>query len=319
MKIERFSFSGTAGNALEAYIWSPDGEPKVILQVTHGMTEHMGRYEKLAEELAAQGVVTAGFDLPGHGRNPGRPDCASFGESGWKQTLADMHAFSQLLKKRYQNLPLVLLGFSLGSFLVREYLGALPEANVNDKQKNCMPAGAVIMGTGKQPFVVLSMIKKVVEGQIKKEGFNHTTPLVRKLSFGTYNQKFAPNRTDFDWLCADNEELEVYMTDPRRRENISSGLFWQLLDSMQRTGKPELCGRYPKDLPILLLSGADDPVGDAGKGVQAVAALFWKAGLTHVQIELIPHARHDLLHEEASGAAGQARELLKEFIKKCRQ
>ena len=82
MKIERFSFSGTAGNALEAYIWSPDGEPKVILQVTHGMTEHMGRYEKLAEELAAQGVVTAGFDLPGHGRNPGRPDCASFGESG---------------------------------------------------------------------------------------------------------------------------------------------------------------------------------------------------------------------------------------------
>ena len=175
------------------------------------------------------------------------------------------------------------------------------------------------MGTGTQPSVVLSMIKKVVEGQIKKEGFNHTTPLVRKLSFGTYNQKFAPNRTDFDWLCADNEELEVYMTDPLRRENISSGLFWQLLDSMQRTGKPELCGRYPKDLPILLLSGADDPVGDAGKGVQAVAALFWKAGLTHVQIELIPHARHDLLHEEASGAAGQARELLKEFIEKCRQ
>ena len=120
MKIERFSFSGTAGNALEAYIWSPDSEPKVILQVTHGMTEYMGRYEKLAEELAAQGVVTAGFDLPGHGRNPGRPDCASFGESGWKQTLADMHAFSRLLKKRYQNLPLVLLGFSLGSFLVRE-------------------------------------------------------------------------------------------------------------------------------------------------------------------------------------------------------
>lgn len=71
MKIERFSFSGTAGNALEAYIWSPDSEPKVVLQVTHGMTEHMGRYEKLAEELAAQGVVTAGFDLPGHGRNPG--------------------------------------------------------------------------------------------------------------------------------------------------------------------------------------------------------------------------------------------------------
>ena len=92
MKIDRFSFSGTAGNALEAYIWSPDSEPKVILQVTHGMTEHMGRYEKLAEELAAQGVVTAGFDLPGHGRNPGRPDCASFGEFGWIQTLADMCA-----------------------------------------------------------------------------------------------------------------------------------------------------------------------------------------------------------------------------------
>ena len=309
MKKERFTFSGTGGNGREAYIWSPEGEAKLLLQITHGMTEHMERYEKLAERLAEHGIVTAGFDLPGHGRNPGKPDCASFGKQGWEETLADMHAFSGLLKERFPELPLVILGFSLGSFLVREYLAGAADHL----------AGAVIMGTGTQPFVVLSMIKKVVEGQIKKEGFNHTTPLVRKLSFGTYNQKFAPNRTDFDWLCADNEELEVYMTDPRRRENISSGLFWQLLDSMQRTGKPELCGRYPKDLPILLLSGADDPVGDAGKGVQAVAALFWKAGLTHVQIELIPHARHDLLHEEASGAAGQARKLLKEFIEKCRQ
>ena len=93
MKKELFTFTGTAENSLPAVIWLPEGEPKLLFQITHGMTEHMGRYEELAEKLAEQGIVTAGFDLPGHGRNPGHPDCASFGKSGWTQTLTNMQVF----------------------------------------------------------------------------------------------------------------------------------------------------------------------------------------------------------------------------------
>lgn len=167
MKKELFTFTGTAGNSLPAVIWLPEKTPKLLFQITHGMTEHMGRYEKLAEKLTEQGIVTAGFDLPGHGRNPGHPDCASFGEAGWTQTLADMQAFSEQLTSRFAGVPLVLMGFSLGSFLVRDYLSSgYP-----------LPSAAVIMGTGTQPSLLLSGIKKLVEREIKKEGFNNTTPL----------------------------------------------------------------------------------------------------------------------------------------------
>ena len=304
MKKELFTFTGTAGNSLSAVIWLPEKTPKLLFQITHGMTEHMGRYEKLAEKLAEQGIATAGFDLPGHGRNPGHPDCASFGETGWTQTLADMQAFSEFLTSRFTDVPLVLMGFSLGSFLVRDYLSS----------EFKMPSAAVIMGTGTQPSLILSGIKKLVEREIKKEGFNNTTPLIHKLSFETYNQKFKPAGTDFDWLCSDEQELETYMSDPLRRANISSGLFWQLLDSMQRTGQADTCAHIPKALPILLLSGSNDPVGDFGKGVQNVELLIKKAGMRKLRMELIPHARHDIFHEKQSGAAGQAMEILLSFL-----
>ena len=112
MKKELFTFTGTAGNSLSAIIWLPEKTPKLLFQITHGMTEHMGRYERLAEKLTEQGIVTAGFDLPGHGRNPGHPDCASFGETGWTQTLADMQAFSEQLTSRFAGIPLVLMVLS---------------------------------------------------------------------------------------------------------------------------------------------------------------------------------------------------------------
>lgn len=304
MKKELFTFTGTAGNSLSAIIWLPEKTPKLLFQITHGMTEHMGRYERLAEKLTEQGIVTAGFDLPGHGRNPGHPDCASFGETGWTQTLADMQAFSEQLTSRFAGIPLVLMGFSLGSFLVRDYLSS----------GYTLPSAAVVMGTGTQPSLLLSGIKKLVEREFKKEGFNNTTPLIHKLSFETYNQKFKPAGTDFDWLCSDEQELEAYMSDPLRRANISSGLFWQLLDAMQRTAQPEAYASLPKEFPVLLLSGAADPVGSFGEGVKTVAKIMKKAGMNNVQLKLIAHARHDVFHELQSGAADEMTELLLSFL-----
>ena len=170
------------------------------------------------------------------------------------------------------------------------------------------------MGTGTQPSLLLSGIKKLVDREIKKEGFNNTTPLIHKLSFETYNQKFKPAGTDFDWLCSDEQELEAYMSDPLRRANISSGLFWQLLDAMQRTAQPEAYASLPKEFPVLLLSGAADPVGSFGEGVKTVAKIMKKAGMNNVQLKLIAYARHDVFHELQSGAADEMTELLLSFL-----
>ena len=305
MKTETFDFAGLGGTTLPACLWMPDDEVKAVLQITHGMTEHMGRYEAFAEYLCPMGIAVAGFDLRGHGRNPGDPEVASFGEGGWAASIEDMRLFYELLEQRLPGVPHYMLGFSLGSFLLREYLTKHPDEG--------KIAGAIIMGTGHQPGWLLTIMRWIVKGQIKKAGFDKTTDLVRQLSFGAYNQKFKPNRTAADWLCADEAELAKYLADPLVRRDISAGLFWELLGSMKRTGSAYEYDGWDTGLPILLISGQDDPVGDAGKGVHAIYQRMKKSGMEHVTMKLFPGARHELLHEEQNGADA-ARKLIAEWI-----
>lgn len=304
MNTEPFRFVGANGVMLPGIIWTPICTPCMVVQIVHGMTEHIGRYEKLASILTNYGIAVAGFDLRGHGHNKGDPECASFGKNGWRASLHDMFLFHLELNHRFPNIPFFMMGFSLGSFLVRDYL-----SRYNDKV-----AGAIIMGNGDQPGVVLSILKAVVRMETRKHGFNHSTPLVRKLSFDTYNLKFAPNKTPYDWLCSDEAELHAYMNDPLCRRNISAGLFWQLLDTMKRTGNVRTYRHWHRETPVLLLSGANDPVGAFGKGVQQVMRSMAKGGMKNVRMHLIPNARHDLLHEKRSGAADETVEVLTDWL-----
>jgi alpha-beta hydrolase superfamily lysophospholipase len=306
MKTETFQFAGHSGTDLPAYLWLPEGEVKAVLQITHGMTEHMGRYESFAGYLCPRGIAVAGFDLRGHGKNSGDPEVASFGENGWMASIEDMRLFYILLQERFPAVPHYMLGFSLGSFLLREYLTRYPEEGEI--------TGAIIIGTGHQPGWLLSVIMGIVNGQIKKAGFDGTTDLVRRLSFGTYNQKCKPNRTNADWLCADEAELGKYLADPLVRKDISAGLFWELLGSMKRTGSTAEYDGWDTSLPVLLISGQDDPVGDGGKGVRSIFSRMKKTGMENVTLKLFPGARHDLLHEEKT-AADAAKKYIAEWLK----
>ena len=304
MKAKEIRFTGANGVSLPGIIWYPMCSPTMVVQITHGMTEHIGRYEELADMLTAYGIAVAGFDLRGHGRNPGDNQCASFGENGWNYVLHDMHLFYLELESKFPNIPHFMLGFSLGSFLLRDYLSLY-----RDKVD-----GAIIMGTGHQPGAVLSMLMPVVKREIKAYGFDSSTQKIKKLSFETYNQKFAPNMTSVDWLCSDPTQRIKYRGDPLCRKTISAGLFWQLLDSMKRTGKLSSYRKWNKQMPVLLLSGQDDPVGDFGKGVQRVRQSMSRAGMKHIQLYLVPGARHDLLHEEKSGGSDEAFDILTNWL-----
>ena len=304
MKAKEIRFTGANGVSLPGIIWYPMCSPTMVVQITHGMTEHIGRYEELADMLTAYGIAVAGFDLRGHGRNPGDNQCASFGENGWNYVLHDMHLFYLELESKFPNIPHFMLGFSLGSFLLRDYLSLY-----RDKVD-----GAIIMGTGHQPGAVLSMLMPVVKREIKAHGFDSSTQKIKKLSFETYNQKFAPNMTSVDWLCSDTAQRVKYRGDPLCRKTISAGLFWQLLDSMKRTGKLSSYRKWNKQMPVLLLSGQDDPVGDFGKGVQRVRQSMSRAGMKHIQLYLVPGARHDLLHEEKSGGSDEAFDILTNWL-----
>ena len=291
-------------NGLHAVIWHPEDSVKTVLQITPGMTEHMGRYEDFADALCRQGIAVAGFDLRGHGQNPGSPEIASFGEGGWTASLEDIRKLFLELRQRFPGAPHHMLGFSLGSFLLREYLGIYPEG----------VASAIIAGTGHESGWLLGILMRIVTGQIKTAGFDGTTDLIKQLSFGTYNQSFRPNRTEADWLCGDARELDRYLSDPLVRKNISAGLFRDLLGSMKKTGKAESFSAWNKEMPVLLHSGAADPVGKSGKGVEHLRIMLQKAGLTQVVSQSFPGARHDIFHETDSGTAASVRRCLMDWL-----
>ena len=303
MNTESIAITAADSTSLPCLLWTPDTAPIAVLQITHGMTEHAGRYHALAEILTANGIAAAAFDLRGHGRHSDGNRCASLGENGRDKSLSDMRCLSDMLRARFGQLPLFHLGFSLGSFLLREYLGKTDDAI----------GGAVILGTGHQPPAVLSLMCAIVKTQIRRVGIDGTTPLIQKLSFDTYNTRFKPNRTSFDWLCADPGQLDAYLADPLCRDSISAGLFYELLSAMKRTADPALYEKS-KNIPILLLSGACDPVGDMGGGVARVEKILRRAGASEVHCVLYPDARHDLLHEYACGAAGEAQRQIVDFI-----
>ena len=123
MITQTLTVSSSDGMQLPGMLWLPEGDVRAVVQITHGMTEHIGRYEAFAKAMTAQGIAVAGYDLRGHGQNPGNPDVASFGENGWEASLEDMHLFFKVLSARFLGVPHDMLGFSLGSFLLREYLG----------------------------------------------------------------------------------------------------------------------------------------------------------------------------------------------------
>ena len=305
MTIEKIHFGGDSGGGF-GIIWIPDGAPVCILQIAHGMTEHIGRYEKLAEILTAHGVIVAGFALRGHGSNKNEidRDCGTFGAGGWKASKHDFHLFYKMLNHRFNDMPHYVMGFSLGSFLVRDYL-----SDYHDKLD-----GAVIMGTGWQPGFLLSILKCVAKHEIKKYGGDRSITLVDKLTFENYNNKIKNHKTSSDWLCSDEIQLAGYINDPLCRHHISAGLFYQLLDAMKRTGNIKSYKNWNKDMPVLLISGKEDPVGDLGKGVEKVKKDMKKAGIKNVKCCLIPDSRHDLLYEEKSGAADRCREILVKWL-----
>ena len=305
MKTDHFEFI-SENKQLSAVLWLPESEPKAVLQITHGMTEHIGRYGLFAEQVTMHGIAVCGFDLRGHGKNEGDDEIASLGENGWQASLRDMRRFFEEIRCRIRNVPYFMMGFSLGSFLLREYLSLYP-GDVD---------GAVLIGTGYQPGWVLSIMKAIVKDECKKAGFDQTTALVKKLSFETYNQKFAPNETDSDWLCADEDELYGYMRDPLCRKYISAGLFLYLLDSMKRTGKRNFARAWNPDMPVLILSGENDPVGNYGKGIKVIYQQLKKLGMKDITLQLFPNARHDLLHEKKSGNADEAIQSLLYWMKR---
>lgn len=290
MKSEFYFPSADGKTNIHAVEWLPEGKPAAVLQIAHGMTEHILRYEEFAEYLTGKRIAVVGNDHIGHGTSIAEgAQPMYFGTSGsWGRVVRDLHTCHTMTEEKFPDIPHVMLGFSLGSFLVRTYLIEYPgEADA-----------AILMGTGQISQIGIFMAKMVANREAEKVGEEYPSPVVTEMTFGTYNKKFWPNRTECDWLCASNESLDDYISDPLRGEALSVGLFRELLDGMAFTGKMKNIRKMRKNLPVLFVSGDKDPVGDFGKGVRKAYRRFKEAGMGDVSLKLYPELRHMVLSED---------------------
>ncbi len=290
VKTNSFRFPSADGvHQIYAAQWLPEGEPRAVVQIVHGISEYVQRYDRFARFLAERGFLVCGEDHLGHGRTAEVDGV--FGwfarEDGWNKVLSDVHTLRGLVGERYPGVPYFLFGHSMGSFLTRSYLIRWPGT----------VSGAILSGTGQEGPATVAL-GKAVASALKRAGRGQVvSPLINALSLGAYNRKFAPNRTRVDWISRDEAVQDAYLADPFCNFLPTAGMFRDMMDGLALIGSPAQVARMDKSTPVFFLSGDHDPVGQMGKGVERVYDLFRAAGCVDVTLRLYKDGRHEMLNE----------------------
>ncbi|CAM3838391.1 MULTISPECIES: alpha/beta hydrolase [Bacillus cereus group] len=280
----------TALDGSEIYLrkWLPERDPRGIIQIAHGMTEHADVYTDFIAALLEAGYGVYAHDHKGHGKTVKREeDYGHFKPNvGWNEAVSDVIFVSETIRKE-QTCPLFLLGHSMGSFLSRRAV----------QLKGELYDGFLISGTGGNPGILGSIGHKVATIEMKLRGEKTKSPMLNFLSFGNFNSHFKPNRTKFDWLSSDNNQVDKYIADPLCGFICTTSFYRELFSGVLEVNKLEEFKKTPKNLPIHIFSGDRDPVGDMGKGVKEVYENYKKCDVKDVTLRLYENGRHEMFHE----------------------
>ena len=290
MTRNKFSFlSSDAKTSIHGELWLPEGPVRAVVQIAHGVSEYILRYEPLAAYLTERGIAVVGNDHLGHCSSvaPGAPRLYFGPKGSWMHVVEDLYTLRSQVGRQAPDVPWFLLGHSMGSFLARTYLIRYPGT----------VSGAVLVGTGQMSPALIAGGRAIAAREARRVGETHSSPLVGQLAFGAYNKRFAPNRTAFDWISLDPGNVDRYLADPMCGEDPSTGLFREMLWGISYITRPANLRRMNANTPVLFLSGAMDPVGDCGKGVRRAYRSFQKAGVRDVSIKLYPDLRHEIFNE----------------------
>jgi len=291
MTTATFRFQASDGKEIFTNKWLPENlaDIKAIVQISHGMAEHSARYKRFAEALNAVNIGVYANDHRGHGQTAGNIENLGYFADfdGWNRVVEDMKNLTAIIKKNHPGVSVFLFGHSMGSLLSREYIFSSSE-EIN---------GVILSGTAGNPGllgnvgILVSKIESLLHGKKTK------SPLLDKLSFGKFNVAFKPNRTTFDWLSRDNAEVDKYIADPYCGTVFTSGFFNDMLKGIKNINRFSNIEKISTSLPIHLIAGAKDPVGDNTKGVVEVLNTFKKAGIEDVSYKFYEDSRHEILNE----------------------
>ncbi len=273
---------------LATYLWECE-QPKGVIHVVHGMSEHAGRYDEFALKMNQFGYLVFASDLRGHGKTAGTLDKVGIFamQDGWKKVVSDVGELTKYLAAKYPKLPLILLGHSMGSFLVRELsFSKPPEVNAY-----------ILSGTAGHPGLLGVVGLKLAKFNVKLMGKKNRTGMMTQLAFGDNNKKIKNKRTEKDWLCKDEDIVDTYINDPFCMQVFTSQFYCDLLSGILHINETINIRKMETEKPILLFAGDMDPVGDYGAGPKEVFEKFKKAGVKDVTLKMYEGGRHEMLNE----------------------
>ena len=281
--------SSTGKNKIHARMCVPDAEPRAIVQIIHGIAEYIDRYDEFMSFLADNGIIAVGTDHLGHGKSIESEEQTGFFayDNGWDYAVRDEEVLRLAMHENYPELPIIVFGHSMGSFMARTLLIRYPDAF----------NAAIISGTGNQGAALVNgglFMGNLVTGL---KGAHHYSKFLNNLAFGSYNKIYDNPKTEYDWLSRDEANVQKYIDDPLCGFIPSCSLFRDMMTGVKFITNKKNLTAMNKDMPVYFMSGDMDPVGECGKGVQKAYNNFLEAGMKDVSIKLYPGGRHEMLNE----------------------
>ncbi len=283
-----FFYPSAGQGTIRGYRWEPEGSPRAVVQIVHGIAEHIGRYDEFARFLNSQGILVVAEDHMGHGGSVGEGDTLGYFAGGWFKAVQDTYRLLCNTRMDYPRLPYFLMGHSMGSFMVRTLIAKHPD---------CGLSGVILSGTGWIHRGLINTAGAACTLVGKRNGFDKPNAMLQGLVFGGYTSRIEHKRTDCDWLSRDPKVVDAYIADPMCGFTATAGLLRDMMTGLRYIQEPEHLARMKESVPVLFISGSDDPVGGYGRGVKQAANAFRDAGVQDVTVKLYPLCRHELLNE----------------------
>ena len=288
---KHFHFNSSDGiHRIHGICWKPEeGDIKGVVQIVHGMNEFVDRYDDFARFLCAHGFVVAGEDHLGHGTSVNdESELGFFGKkNGPDYLVQDNYRVKKHMEQEFADVPYFILGHSMGSFITRLFLARY------SKEID----GAIIMGTGNQSQMMLYASKVLLRLMAIGKGWKFRSAFASKMAFGNYNKKYENVRTKYDWLTKDTAIVDAYISNPLCTFTFTLAAFRDTSDMISNAGKMDTILEMRKEMPVLIVSGKEDPVGGYGWGVEAVYKKFIEADMEDVTLKLYENDRHEILNE----------------------
>lgn len=285
---EELNITSVTGQKLDAYLWLPSEKPLGLIQIVHGMSEYIDRYNQTAIDFTKAGFAVFGHTQLGHGSK-----ASTLGyfdkQNGWDLLLEDIDNVRKNVQQRFSDIPYFLLGHSMGSFLVRTYIQKPAYSNEIN--------GIVISGTGQQSPIMIVFGKMIANLQILFSGEKKPANFLNSLSFGNYNKNFKPTRTNFDWLSTNNKNVDKYISDPLCGFPFTAKGYDDLFDGLARLNDKKLYDNIEKNVPICFISGEDDPVGKTDNALDKAIAMYKNANFKDITVRKYQGGRHEMFNE----------------------